>query len=123
MPYSLKPYQDALQAPEARKQMLSNGWFTADTQHPPAGLFAMAIALDELTGQVLKGVAAYDPEARWVHTNLDTGEPRAVPGNGWVFLDLTTGACYVDKLVFYFKPFSPKAKNRPTYPWVQIYTT
>ncbi len=123
MPYSLTPYREAITAPQVRNQMLTGGWLCALDQQPPAGSFVMVIALDELTGETLKGAGAYDASASWVTRNLDTGAPRTTPGTGWVFLDLKTGACLIDKMVYYYKPFSKKAMNRPSFPWVQILTT
>ncbi len=123
MPYSLTPYRQALTAPLIREQMLAGGWCCAVEQQPPAGLFVMVIALDELTGETLKGAGAFDEQASWLTRNLDTGAARTLPGTGWVYLDLKTGASLIDKMVYYYKPFSKKALNRPTFPWVRIMTT
>jgi hypothetical protein len=99
-------YRNKLTSPEFERTSSAKGWhrFTDQAVGLVPGCCYMALALCELTGEILKGGGIYEPHARWVHTDLDTGEPRKKAGTGWSFLDNGLGVVLSDKQVFYYKP-------------------
>lgn len=114
-------YRQKLISPEFERKSSANGWhlFTQGSPGLVEGGCYMALALCELTGEILRGGGVYEPNARWVTEDLDTGEKRRKPGTGWSFLDPTLGVLLSDKQVFYYKPVPTEFQQQAfNFPWL-----
>ena len=116
---TLENYRQNLATEPFVRAMINQGWEPIAKATIQPGLYYMAVGLCELTGAVLKGAACYEPDARWVTIDTDTGAPQVKSGTGWCFLALDSGLVSQDKEIFYVKKFNRTHAAQIPYKWVK----
>jgi hypothetical protein len=114
-------FRQLLLAPAVGDTLAQLGWSRASEGPPPHDhAYYLVVGLCELTGAVLRGTGVYEPDGRWVNTDLDSGLPRSSPATAWCFLDPALGCLVMNKEVYYYKPCPLALRDILVYPWMNF---